>query len=249
MPTAKKGSGNKTPSKTLHTFFAKPGNSSPAAPRLRPATSKLKVKSSPPPNREVIVIESDEEDAASTSAVPKKGKRKSSTFADAGSSDIEVLESRSGPSLKKHRCETGSSSQAEDLGENTGLLPSAFSSRPAAFPTNSNMPLRPTHITLPPRASGSALASARSSGSDSTSSPIKTPVFQPAEHVLNQSEDVIELDDEWGMGDDELADGDEEDTENMPAHRQLELCPDCGCKLKGLTALVRPACEGCNLSS
>ncbi|VDB99877.1 unnamed protein product [Peniophora sp. CBMAI 1063] len=241
MSASRKRSDNVATSNTLHSFFAKPGKSSPAVPRLRPASSRpnaspKKAKSFPPPNTEVIVIDSDEE-VELTAPGPSKGKRKSSTFAEPGSSDIEVLDPPSVPSPKKLRRDIDPTVKCEELGENTGLLASASHSRPTCALTKSDTSsTSPLHSTPSMSPTASMATSASFPGRSYSASPTKTPALQPVEHVLNQAEDVIEIDDEWGMGDDELMDADE-DIENVPFANSLESCPECGCKLKGWPSL------------
>jgi hypothetical protein len=239
------------------------------------------VKLMQPPGAEIIVLDSDGDDDDTPAACTK---RKAEENHAGGSSDVEVVEAVSRPShdasssRKKTKVKSGSKLFDMDIDD---LM--AFTQDDALHFSEFGKPrlLVPAKDNVPPFAEDQNLQSASSSHSDD-----QRPVVAPAtvsadpddsQHSLLETQgdssdvfptcstqagpsNVIEIDDEWGTGDDELfqtneaevdgvlelADEDEIEAvlklEDEPPDNlgdNLDWCPFCGINLISFCSLVR----------
>jgi hypothetical protein len=243
---------------TLHAFFTKtPTKSASSGPQASTNASngnrRSKPKSNIPRDAEIIVIDDDDDTSndAVRATVPPKRK------ATGDSSDIEVVNDRSCETLpKKFKCESRAHNiSQEPLAEHSGI------SRDPQSRSGTPTPSAAPH-TVPTRSAQGLQLKHGSPSRPPSAGPSRFPQSYPSPAILqkplsgsallNLADDVIEIDDEWGMGDDELADDEdavfdadknEENTVNEPP--AWDACPFCGMKLLGLSRLVGAiSCKG-----
>ncbi|TFY72280.1 hypothetical protein EVG20_g712 [Dentipellis fragilis] len=240
------------------------------------AKGKQRANYVPPPDAEIIVIESDEEVVTHVSRGASNGKRR----AEDASSDVEVVEilgtrcAGSNKKIKKEdddradsinliqpgpsivRASSSSSLKASSsesilsFGKPSQLLLSSKSTEPPSLPAA-------PHTVDPPSSSSWGvpllLQPTRSLSNADTSTTLSSR-NSPIPEVTPQlvTDDIIEIDDEWGMGDDELApvpddagqndsqlgdDDEAQDVIDLDSDSEVESCPICGKLLKSLQAL------------